>query len=243
MSEPLKIKGIVVKTAPLGDNDKMLTVLTREKGVISVSARGVKSLKNKNAQGASPLCYSDFVLNPKGDIYSLVSSDVIESFYKLREDVTALSYGVYFAHLAAFAVGRNNLAEDEVKLLLNSLYMLCKNPSRCDVLKCAFELKMCEYAGFAPYVEACSCGEEGMYFDVLHGEAVCAVHRTETCRKMSQSARAVFEYVQYADLKTALTFDVQKEIAKEVSSLTEEFLTHQLGKLPKSLDYINKINI
>lgn len=241
MNEPLKISGVVVKSAPLGDNDKMLTVLTRERGVISVSARGVKSLKNKNAQAVSPLCYSEFVLKAKGDIYSLVSADILESFYSLRENVEALSYGVYFAQLAAFTVGRENEAGDEVKLLLNALYLLGKNPERCSVLCTAFELKICEYAGIAPYIDSCSCGEEGIYFDTEEGECVCTLHKTEASKKISPNAKKVMEYVQNADLKEALTFDTPKEIAHEVSNLTEEFMTRQLGKLPKSLDYIKKI--
>ncbi|MBR5536181.1 MAG: DNA repair protein RecO [Clostridia bacterium] len=243
MNEPLKIKGIVVNAANWGDNDKMLTALTKEKGVITIAAKGVKSLKNKNAPSAAPLCYSDFVLKKSGDAYSLVSADVIESFYALREDVINLSYGVYFAQLAAFSVGRDNFAEDEIRLLLNSLYMLCKYPERRDVLKCAFELKLCEYAGFAPYMESCSCGEEGVYFDVSSGEMVCPIHRTEHSRKLSPYAVKVFQYVQNADLKETLTFDVDTSISNEVSLLTEEFLSHQLGRLPKGLEYIKKINI
>ncbi len=241
MSEPLKIKGIVVKTAPLGDNDKMLTVLTREKGVISICARGVKSLKNKNTQGVMPLCYSDFVLNLKGDVYSLMSADIIESFFALRENVEALSYGVYFAQLAAYTVGRDNIATDEMRLLLNTLYLLCKDATRCDVLKCVFELKICEYAGIAPYMESCSCGEDGMYFDTLNGELVCPIHKNEACKKISDGAKRVCQYVQTSDLKGALTFDTPKSIANEVSELVETFMTHQLGRLPKSLEYIKKI--
>lgn len=241
MAEPLKIKGIVVRCANLGDNDKMLTLLTRERGVISVCARGVKSLKNKNAQSAMPLCYSDFVLNEKGEVFSLVSADIIESFYNLRENVEALSYGIYFSQLAAYTVGKNNLADEEMKLLLNTLYLLCKDMTRCDVLKCVFELKICEYAGIAPYMESCMCGEEGMYFDVLTGEMVCSVHKTQSCRKISDGAKKVCRYVQNADLKTALTFDTPKIIADEISELVEEFMTNQLGKLPKSLEFVKKL--
>lgn len=239
--EPVKIKGIVVNSANMSDNDKMLTVLTSERGVISVSAKGVKSLKNKNSQGVQPLCYSQFILNEKGDIYSLSSADLIESFYALRENVQALSFGVYFAQLAAYVVGRDNSAEEEVRLLLNSLYLLCKKPERCFVLRAAFEIKMCEYAGFAPYVESCACGGEGEWFDIAQGEVVCNLHKTQTVKKISKNARLVCEYVQNADLKEALTFDTPKEVATEISDIIEAFLMHQLGRLPKSLDYIKKI--
>lgn len=243
MNEPEKIKGIVVKSAQSGDNDRMLSVLTAEKGLISVSAKGVKSLKNKNSQGVMPLCYSELVLKEKGDIYSLASADAVESFYALREDMTALSYGVYFAQLAAFTVGKNNACPDEMRLLLNTLFLLSKAPERCFVLCCVFEVKICEYAGFAPYIDACSCGNEGAFFDTQTGECVCAMHRTATSKPISNSAKTVIEYVQNADLKEALLFDTPKEVAEEISGLIQAFLTCQLGRLPKSLDYIKKIII
>ena len=238
--EPIKIKGIVVQSSPYGDNDRMLTILTREKGVISVSAKGVKSLKNKNSQSAMPLCYSEFVLKEKGDIYSLVSADIEESFYSLREHVEALSYGVYFAQLAAFVVGRDNVAHDEMRLLLNCLYVLSKAPERYRVLCAAFEVKICEYAGFAPYVESCACGNEGEFFSVRNGECVCKLHKTEEAKPISPDAKKVIEYVQNADLKEALLFDTRDSLAKEVSELMEAFLSCQMGRLPKSLDYIKK---
>ena len=239
--EPVKINGIVVNSANMGDNHKMLTLLTQERGVISVSAHGVKSLKNKNSQAVSPLCYSQFVLNEKGDIYSLVSADVIESFYKLREDVVALSYGVYFAQLAAYIVGRDNQAQDEVRLLLNTLYLLSCDAGRAFVLCAAFELKLCEYGGIAPYIDSCSCGEDGIYFDVKEGELTCPIHKSEWSKKISENAKKVMEYVQNASMKEALSFDTPKDVAREVSALIEEFISHQLGRLPKSLDYIKKV--
>lgn len=239
--ESLKIKGIVVRQAPLGDNDKMLTVLTAEKGAVSVCARGVKSLKNKNAQAVMPLCYSEYVLTKKGDVFSLVSADIIESFYALREDVKALSYAVYFAHLALFFVGADTPALHEMRLLLNTLYLLSKSPERCSVLKCVFELKLCEYAGIAPYVEHCACGEEGEFFDISEGETVCLLHKSRFSKKISENAKTVCRYIQNANLKAALTFNTSEETAEELSCLVEEFMEHQMGKLPKSLEYINKI--
>ncbi len=239
--EPVKIKGIVVNTASMGDNDKMLTVLTKELGVISVSARGVKSLKNKNSQAVNPLCYSEFVINKRGDIYSLVSADLLESFYSLRENVEALSYGVYFAQLAAYIIGRDNACDEELRLLLNTLYILSKSPERAKVLCAAFEVKMCEYGGFAPYIDSCSCGEEGIYFDIFEGECTCNLHKSEHSKRITDSAKKVIEYVQNADIKDSLTFDTPVEVAREVSELIEAFLTHQLGRLPKSLDYIKKV--
>ncbi|MGM9551397.1 MAG: DNA repair protein RecO [Clostridia bacterium] len=241
MSEPVKLSGVVVKTAPYKDNDSMLTVLTKERGVVSISAKGIKSLKNKNSSALSPLCYSSFVVKDKGSVYSLTSADLEESFYSLREDVKALSYGVYFAQLAAFMTGKNTPAEEEVRLLLNTLYVLSKNHDRCNVLCAAFEMKLSELSGIAPMVEDCPCGNESTFFDFQEGECMCALHKSVHSKPISKNAKIVMNYILEADLKGALTFDTPKDIATEVSSLMEEFISLQFGTLPKSLDYVKKL--
>ena len=40
------VDALVIRELPLGDNDKVLTLLTAENGRFNVIAKGVKSLKN-----------------------------------------------------------------------------------------------------------------------------------------------------------------------------------------------------
>jgi DNA repair protein RecO (recombination protein O) len=241
MNELIKVRAIVVRSVSYGDNDKMLTVLSPERGVMSVSAKGVKSLKNKNSAAANPLCYSEMILKATGDIYTLSSADVTESFYPLRESVEALSYGIYFAQLAAMCTGEGVSAEEEVRLLLNTLYVLSKYPMRRDVLCAAFELKLCEIVGVAPIVGDCSCGEDGEYFDICEGESVCKECKSQYAVKISSSAKRVMEYILESDVKGALLFDTPKETANEVCRLVESFMRYQFGKLPSSLEYLKKL--
>ena len=242
MDGPLKIKGIVVRAVSYGDNDKMLTVLSEELGMMSVCAKGVKSLKNKNSAAANPLCYSEMVIKTSGEIFSLVSADVIESFYPLREDMEALSSGVYFAQLAAMCVGEGVPASDELRLLLNTLYILSKYPSRCGILRPVFELRLCEVVGVAPIVGACSCGKESEYFDIEDGESVCALHKKPSSKKISPASLKVIDYILESSLKEALLFDTPDVLAREICEITEAFMTFQFGNLPKSLEYLKKVS-
>lgn len=83
MAQPIKVKGIVIRQVNYGDYDKMLTVLTEPLGKISVSARGVRSIKSKNRAATELLCYSEFVLTgPRGEVYNLSQAECIESFYR-----------------------------------------------------------------------------------------------------------------------------------------------------------------
>ncbi len=48
----VKASGVVLKRTKVGDNDAILTVFTDSLGIIKVSAKGIKSLKNKSFAGA-----------------------------------------------------------------------------------------------------------------------------------------------------------------------------------------------
>ena len=50
----LKTEGIVLRETEYKDNDKLLTVLTREDGLLTVKARGVKSRGSKLRSGKHP---------------------------------------------------------------------------------------------------------------------------------------------------------------------------------------------
>ncbi len=241
LDEVCKVKCVVLRASVYGDNDKMLTVLSREKGLMSVAAKGVKSLKNKNAAAANVLCYSEMVLKPRGDIYSLSSADVIESFYQLRTNLEALSCGVYFASLTEMCVGQGEECEDEMKLLLNSLYMLSHFPERADILRAVFEVRMCVLSGIAPIISPCACGNEAEFFDVERGECVCGFHKARGAVKLSRRAAEMISFIEEAGLKAALEINADKETALEVCNVTEKFMRFQFGRLPKSLEYLYSI--
>ena len=59
MAEPIKVKGIIIRQTNYSDYDKMLTVLTENMGKITVSAKGVRSMKNKNRAASELLCLTN----------------------------------------------------------------------------------------------------------------------------------------------------------------------------------------
>ena len=56
----LKTDGIVIKERPIGEKDKVITILTRTEGIIEAIARGVRNTKSRLLSGVSLFTYSDF---------------------------------------------------------------------------------------------------------------------------------------------------------------------------------------
>ena len=58
----IKTDGIVLREVAYQDSDKLLTVLTREYGKLTVRARGVRSSRSRSKAACQLLAYSEFTL-------------------------------------------------------------------------------------------------------------------------------------------------------------------------------------
>ena len=109
--------GLVLRETVTRDADKILTVLTPDRGRLSVIARGARRKGSRVAAACQLLAYSEMTLYEKGRWTMLDAADTIELFDGLRQDLTALSLAAYFAELTeAVSDGSGG---DVLPLLLN----------------------------------------------------------------------------------------------------------------------------
>lgn len=243
--EPIKTKGLVIRQVNYGDYDKMLTVLTQEYGKISVSAKGVRGMKNKNRAACELLCYDEFVLSlPHGEVYSLKQCECIESFYKLRLDCVRLSLGIYMADLA----GQLSLEDmgAALKLLLNSLYMLGDEENDIFLMKLIYDLKLLSVSGLTPETEECvNCqSTTGPFaFSALSGGVLCRKCANEAgLRPANERALLLLDYILKKNLSVSLY--KTKADAQTVSvalDMAEAFIAVHIKEEIKTLEYFRKL--
>ena len=174
----IKTQGLVLKQRNIGENDRILVILSRDRGIMEVSARGVKRIRSPLAAGSQVLCYSEFCIFQGKKYDTLDSAEIIHPFYDLRLDVTRLSLATYFCDLAHYLSPQKDNAWGALRLLLNTLSLLERQKRAMPLLKAIFELRMLSLSGFMPdLVGCCRCGEyekEGMYFLPLEAKLICA---------------------------------------------------------------------
>lgn len=238
--EPIKTKGIVIRSAGTGDYNKMLTVLSRDLGRISVWAKGVKSPKHPCAACASLLCYSEFILNKKKDIFTLSAATLEEGFYGIRNSLDKLANAMYFASLAE-NVCQEGESEEIVRLLLNTLYYAEKEKKKLMDLRLMYELKLLTYSGFCPNTCTCSvCGGEALYFEPSLGGVVCESCKMPSSKKISATALSLMNYYITSPLSASLAFSGQIDAVREGLRHTENFILHHIGHI-NALDYLKSV--
>ena len=81
--------GLIIKERAMGESDKLLTVLTADKGKILICAKGVRSLKSKNASLCHAFTYANFEYYERNGMFWLASGEVKEHFLGLGSPLTS----------------------------------------------------------------------------------------------------------------------------------------------------------
>ena len=221
----LKTDGIVLRETEYKDNDKLLTLLTRENGQLTAKARGVKSRTSKLRAGCQFLTLSEFTLLDYQGKYTVTESVPKEMFSHLREDVELLSLASYFAQVTE-TISQEDAPDPELlSLLLNCLYVLNREIAPQTLIKAVFELKTMCLAGYLPDLSGCVvCGrEDADRFNLTQGVLQCAGCRggnTDGLRMpLSPATLAAMRYIVSAPGKRLFSFRLEERSAAELSGI------------------------
>ena len=119
--------GLVLKETRYKESDRILTILTPELGVISASAQSSLRLKSRLFSACGLFCYSEFVLVPGRNMYTVREASVKNVFHGISRSIEATSLAMYLAEMAAALSPTGEEAGRELRLLLNCLYMISEN--------------------------------------------------------------------------------------------------------------------
>lgn len=173
----LKTEGIVLRYADYKDADRMLTLLTPEYGLISVSARGVRRQNAKLRFAAELFTYGSYMLNDKNNRYALMGCILKDSFYSLREDIDKMCAASAMVEIINYA-GTQQPQPELFELLKGCLFTLCASKAPPKAVLTLFIARLLKISGYLPEIEYCiSCGSKAEYF--MPGDG-------GSCRKCAQ---------------------------------------------------------
>ena len=122
----LKTDGLVVRQVNYKDNDQILTVLTKEHGLMTLKARGVRSRSSRLKGACQLLAYSEFTVFENRGFHTIDEANAIQMFPELRTDIELLSLASYFAQVAVVLSQEDMPNPELLSLTLNALYALCR---------------------------------------------------------------------------------------------------------------------
>ena len=119
-----ELTGMVLKAEPIGDYDRRVVLLTKERGKIAAFARGARKPSSKLLAATNPFCFGTFKFYEGRTSYNLMEADISNYFEGLREDYESAFYGMYFLEVMDYYTRENNDEKELLKLLYQSLRAL-----------------------------------------------------------------------------------------------------------------------
>ncbi len=242
--------GLVVKEMSISDKDKLITILTRDKGLIRAFVKNAKNLKNKNAVGTQLLCYSQFIIYKTRDKYIVNEAFAEQIFFNLRNNIEKLSIAQYFCELTMYLFDENIASETLLRLILNALHFLCNKKIDNKLIKSIVEMRIISISGYMPNLIACKiCSKyesNYMYFCVDKGCIYCDkcfnYKSTSTKEiKLNIGSLTALRHSIYADFKKLFSFHLAEKSANFFFKASEEYVLSKLDKNLKSLDFYKQI--
>ena len=216
MGEAIQVTGMVLSAMPIGEFDRRLVLLTRERGKITAFARGARRLNSPLMAASNAFAFGTFTVYEGRNSFSLQQASIREYFTGLAALQPGVYYAFYFMELADY-YGREESDETQMlNLLYVSLKALLKERIPPRLIRRIFELKAMVLNGEYPDMFACAvCGntEHLKVFSWRRDGMVCADCATgeKGGQELSETAVYTCRYIIASPIEKLYTFTVTEE--------------------------------
>lgn len=252
----IRTDGLIIRELNVGESDRIVTVLTRDKGVVRASAKGARKPKSRYASACRLLCYSRLTLLPGKEKYILLDAEPLEVFMGVRSGLESLALSQYFSELSGTLAPRDEPAEPFLRLTLNAMHLLETQARPFALIKAAFEMRALTLAGYMPDLVACaSCGvyeHEWMYLLPVTGALYCAdclpdaQCTPEECRRalpLSKGALAALRHSVYSEFEKLFAFTLGPKPLREFAAAAESYTLAQLDRTFPTLEFYRSVRL
>lgn len=212
MQEYIILTGIILKQSPVGEYDRVVSILTKERGKISAFARGARKPGNRLAAATNPFSFGGFKLYEGKNSYTIAEADIQNYFEGLRTDYVGAYYGMYFTEVTEYYTRENNDEKEMLKLLYQSLRALESKAIPNRLVKCVFECK--------------TLGVNGEFPGVPRD------------KKLEQSTVYALQYIAASPVEKLYTFTVTETVLEQLEEVSAEYMKKYVGHHFKSLEIL-----
>ncbi|MCI9149534.1 MAG: DNA repair protein RecO [Lachnospiraceae bacterium] len=243
MGQTIVLTGMVLAAIPIGDYDKRITILTRERGKISAFARGARRQGSQLTAAANPFAFGEFEVYEGRSSYTVVKASISNYFRQLVEDFENVYYGFYFLEIADYYTRENSDEIHMLKLLYQSMRALEHEQLPNRLVRCIYELKAMVVNGEYPNVFSCqSCGreEELIWFDSSRGGVLCQGCKSSGAIPVDASTRYTLQYIITSGIEKLYTFTVSGEVLSRLEWIMRDYMGRYIDRSFQSLQVLEE---
>ena len=241
-----KCEGIVIRRTDYGENNKIITIFTRELGKVGVMARGANKPNSRLASVTQLFYYGYFLIQKSSGLGSLSQGESVDSFRHIREDIMCTAYASYIVELLDKGTEDRKPNPYLFELLYQTLHCINEGFDP-EVLKAIFEMKMLSVFGVPPVLDCCvNCRKtEGEFsFSIREGGYLC--HRCKQIDpyqlEISASTVKLLRLFYYFDLSRLGNISLKEETKQELNKVIDAYYDNYLGLSLKSKKFLQQMH-
>ena len=236
-------EAIVLRTRKLAEADRIITLLTRQHGVVRAVARGVRRTSSKFGSRLEPFTHVDLQLAVGRNLDTVTQAVTRDPFGA----VISADYDRYTAASVMLETSEHLVAEErepsvqQYLLLVGGLRAMTAGQRRPGDVLDSFLLRSLAVAGYAPSFDACArCGLEGPHraFNPAHGGMLCPGCRLPGSAHPAPETVTLLGALLAGDWPLVETADVRSR--KEAAGLVSAYLAWHLERGLRSLPYVTR---
>ncbi|KAA8819878.1 DNA repair protein RecO [Bifidobacterium rousetti] len=233
-------EGVVLRTAKLGEADRIVTILTRSHGKVRAVAKGVRRTKSRFGARLEPFMRADLLI-AQGHSLDVVSQ--AESVSAYAGPITA-DYDAYMAANVIVETADKLVSSEEervtgqYRLLIGALNALAKHAHVPAQISASYVMRALALAGWEPRLYSCVvCGGRpaadglGMYLSMPAGGLMCGKDHTPESHRLSPAALTQLRALVDGDWSALDGVDLTPETEHLVEDWAEYYLERPLRSM------------
>ena len=236
-----KAEGIVLRQQPLGEADRIVTLLTREQGRVRAAARGVRRPTSRLAGRLEPFAHVQLLL-ARGRTFDVIAQvEPIRIFTGIRGHLLRGAYAAYLVELVERGLPERDPQEPIFALVLEALDGLDRGGDEdAEMVSLRFAVRLSAALGYQPEAAGCvACGRvlpqttgraPQWAFSTAGGGALCPGCRGEDPEAVpvSAGALAACDYLLRAPDGRSDRLRLPAMQRGELAALVQAHLEHRL---------------
>lgn len=239
------VRGFVLRTVPVGEHDRIIDILTRERGLITASARGSRRTKSPMLAATQDFALSEFGLFIRQGRVSVDRADLVQSFIELQSDLTRL---VCAAHLSE--VFLDCLRDDTDQPSLYTLWAYAMgaliDPGKDPLLMTqACAMRLMKLAGYEPRLDRCSrCNQDLPPYRFSFDDCglICSRHLsadlTRNALPLTDGLLSLLRHSMQSPVERLFAFSAAEPVLSRFIQMADRYVCDRMDKRYHRLDLL-----
>ena len=240
-----KTDAIILAVHNWGEADKMVTLFSRDLGIIKAAAYGCRRPRSALAGGMQMFCYLDVQLGEGQRLDIVRQCEMKLSFKALREDLDAMAYATFVAELVLELCPERHPEPQIFDKLLQAYAAFSKHNPRIVALAVAYQFL--DYTGYQLNFDTCVvCGtpiQGDAFFSLEQRGVLCSDCKSSGVDVFSAKLRMFIYQLRELDWLKPPVFSVSGGDLVLAETLLLLYLQNLLEKPLKSLAFIQQLSM